>query len=385
MTSEARNMPRAEPKRHAPPIGRLPLRRREGQSLSLTVLAILAVIYVLHWAQAFFVPVMLAVILSYAFAPAVQWLFRWHVPKALAAAVVLCMVVAGTGWVAYAVSDEAADMLETLPSALRDVRRKLDGNQSSVSAIKNVQEAATELEGVAAAGAGQPDSIRGVTKVQIVDPQRISDWIWNGTFGAAAAAGQLLMVLFLTYFLLASGDIFRRKLLKISGPALSRRKVTAQALDEITTNIQRYVLIQLLLSIVVGIATWLAFLWIGLENAAAWGIAAGIFNTVPYVGPVIVTVGSALAGAVQFGTLSMGAVVGAVSLVITTLEGYLLAPLLTGRAGRLNAVVVFLSVALWGWLWGPWGLILGVPIVMMVKAVCDRIENFRPVGELLGE
>jgi predicted PurR-regulated permease PerM len=378
-------MPRAEPKRHAPAIGRLPIRRREGQSLSLTGLAILAVIYVLHWAQAFFVPVMLALMLSYAFAPAVEWLRRWHVPKALGAAVVLSVTVAATGWVGYAVSDEAANVLETLPSALQDVRRKLDRNNTSVSAIKNVQEAATELESVAAAGAGQPASIRGVTKVQIVDPKRITDWLWNGTLGAAAAAGQLLMVLFLTYFLLASGDIFRPKLLKISGPALSRRKVTLQALDEITTNIQRYLLMQVVLSIVVGVATWLAFLWIGLNNAAAWGIAAAIFNTVPYVGPVIVTVGSTLAGAVQFGTLSMGAAVGAISLVITTLEGYLLAPLLTGRAGRLNAVVVFLSVALWGWLWGPWGLILGVPIVMMIKTVCDRIENLQPIGELLGE
>jgi predicted PurR-regulated permease PerM len=378
-------MPRAETKRHASAIGRLPVRRREGHSLSLTVLATLAVIYVLHWAQAFFVPVMLALILSYAFAPAVERLRRWHVPKALGAGVVLSVAVAGTGWVGYAVSDEAANMLETLPSALQEVRRKLDRNRTGVSAIKNVQEAATELESVAAAGAGQPASIRGVTKVQIVDPKRITDWLWNGTLGAAAAVGQLLMVLFLTYFLLASGDIFRRKLLKISGPALSRRKVTLQALDEITTNIQRYLLMQVVLGLVVGVATWLAFLWIGLNNAAAWGIAAAIFNTIPYVGPVIVTAGSALAGTVQFGTLSMGAAVGAVSLVITTIEGYLLAPLLTGRAGRLNAVVVFLSVALWGWLWGPWGLILGVPIVMMVKAVCDRIENLQPIGELLGE
>jgi len=135
---------------------------------------------------------------------------------------------------------------------------------------------------------------------------------------------------------------------------------------------------------VVGVATWLAFLWIGMKNAAIWGIAAGILNSVPYVGPVLITAGSTLVGIVQFDSVGTGLLVGSVGLAITTLEGYLLTPWLTGRAGRMNPVVVLMSVVFWGWLWGAWGLILGVPIVMMVKAVCDRIEDLKPIGELLG-
>ncbi|MDO9027483.1 MAG: AI-2E family transporter, partial [Candidatus Roizmanbacteria bacterium] len=134
-----------------------------------------------------------------------------------------------------------------------------------------------------------------------------------------------------------------------------------------------------------GVVTWLTFLWIGMEHAAIWGIAAGVFNTVPYLGPVIVSGGTALVAFLQFGTIGMAFLVASVSLAITSLEGYLLTPWLIGRASRMNPVVVFVSVLFWGWLWGVWGLLLGVPIIMIIKAVCDRVENLEPIGELLGD
>jgi predicted PurR-regulated permease PerM len=193
------------------------------------------------------------------------------------------------------------------------------------------------------------------------------------------------VVLFLAYFLLVAGDTFRRKLVKITGPALSKKKITVQVLDEITSQIQRYLLVQIATSLVVGVATWLAFLWIGLEHAAIWGIAAAVFNTIPYLGPVVVTGCTALVALLQFGTLGMAFLVGAVALLITSLEGYLLTPWLTGRASRMNAVTVFVGVLFWGWLWGVWGLLLGVPIIMVVKAVCDRVEDLKPVGQMLGD
>ncbi len=161
--------------------------------------------------------------------------------------------------------------------------------------------------------------------------------------------------------------------------------MTICVLDEITGQIQRYLLVRLVTSLLVGVATWLAFLWIGLEHAAIWGIAAGLFNTIPYLGPVVVTAGMTVVALLQFGTLEMALVVGAVAMLITSLEGFLLTPWLTGRASRMNAVAIFVGVLFWGWLWGVWGLLLGVPIIMVVKAVCDRVEHLKPVGELLGE
>jgi predicted PurR-regulated permease PerM len=357
-------------------------------NLALTVLTVLAVIFVLHWARAFFIPLMLGVMISYAFSPIVNRMQKWRIPRALGAAVLLIGIVGGTGTLVYSLSDEAAQWVETLPDAAQKFRKALRKEWGTTDgAMEQMQKAAVQLESAAnetiTPAATAP---KGVTRVLIEKPKlNISDYLWTGTLGAAVFAGQAVMVLFLTYFLLVSGDTFRRKLVRITGPTLSKKKVTLQVLDEITAQIQRYLLVQIFTSVLVGVATWLAFLWIGLEHAAIWGIVSGVFNMIPYLGPVIVTGGTGLVGFLQFGTVSMALVVAGISLVITTLEGYLLTPWLTGRASRMNAVMVFVGVLFWGWLWGVWGLLLGVPIIMMIKAICDRVEDLKPVGELLGK
>ena len=358
------------------------------RSLSLTVLTVLAVIFVLHWARAFFIPLMLGVMISYAFSPLVNRMQKWRIPRAIGAAVLLIGIVCGTGTLVYSLSDEAAQLIETLPEAAQKFRKALRKEWGTTDgAMEQMQKAAVQLESAAnetiTPAATAP---KGVTRVLIEKPKlNITDHLWTGTLGAAVFAGQAVMVLFLTYFLLVSGDTFRRKLVRITGPTLSKKKVTLQVLDEITAQIQRYLLVQIFTSIVVGVATWLAFLWIGLEHAAIWGIVSGVFNMIPYLGPVIVTGGTGLVGFLQFGTVSMALAVAGISLVITTLEGYLLTPWLTGQASRMNAVMVFVGVLFWGWLWGVWGLLLGVPIMMMIKALCDRVEDFKSVGELLGK
>jgi predicted PurR-regulated permease PerM len=357
-------------------------------NLALTVLAVLAVIFVLHWARAFFIPLMLGVMISYAFSPLVNRMQKWRIPRAIGAAVLLAGIVGGTGSLVYSLSDEAAQLIETLPEAAQKFRKALRKEWGTTEgAMEQIQKAAVQLESAAnetiTPAATAP---KGVTRVLIEKPKlNITDHLWTGTLGAAVFSGQAVMVLFLTYFLLVSGDTFRRKLVRITGPTLSKKKVTLQVLDEITAQIQRYLLVQIFTSIVVGVATWLAFLWIGLEHAAIWGIVSGVFNMIPYLGPVIVTGGTGLVGFLQFGTVSMALAVAGISLVITTLEGYLLTPWLTGQASRMNAVMVFVGVLFWGWLWGVWGLLLGVPIMMMIKALCDRVEDFKSIGELLGK
>ena len=226
----------------------------------------------------------------------------------------------------------------------------------------------------------------GVTRVQIEQPTlNVSDYLWSGTLGAAALAGQTCDRVVPGVFPADRGDTFRRKLVKITGPALSKKRITVQVLDEISSQIQRYLLVQVATATLVGIASWLAFRWLGLEHAAIWAIAAGVFNMIPYLGAVIVTAGTALVALFQFGTLSMALLVGGVSLLITSLEGLLLTPWLIGRANRMNPVVVFVGVLFWGWLWGVWGLLLGVPIIVIIKSICDHVEDLKPVGELLGE
>jgi predicted PurR-regulated permease PerM len=225
-----------------------------------------------------------------------------------------------------------------------------------------------------------------VTRVQIEKPiVNIRDFLWSGTLGALTFIGQLVTVFFFAYFLLLAGDKFRRKLIKISSPRLSEKKVTVETLNAITKQIQRYLLVQLLTSTLVGVVSWLAFAAIGLEHAAIWGIAAGVLNSVPYFGPVVVSCGIALVAFVQFGTFGMALSAAGIALVITSIEGFLLTPWLLGRTSGINAVFVFASVIVGSWLWGPVGLLLGVPVLMIIKTVCDHVEDLRPVGELLGD
>jgi predicted PurR-regulated permease PerM len=179
--------------------------------------------------------------------------------------------------------------------------------------------------------------------------------------------------------------LYRRKLVKIVGPSLTNKKITVQILEGIDRQIEMFLLVELFTSAVVGVCTWLAFRWVGLEQAAVWGILAGVFNSIPYFGPFVVTAGTAAVGFMQFGTISMAVLVAGLSLVITSLEGFILTPWLTSRAAQMNAVAVFVGLLFWGWVWDVWGMLLAVPMLMVLKTVCDHVEDFKAVGELLGD
>ena len=358
------------------------------RSLSLAVLAVLAVVFMLHWARAVFIPLLLGLMISYTLSPAVDRLQKWHLPRAIGAAVLLLSLVGGMGATVYSLSDDAAELIEILPEAAVKIRLAIfKGLGTPESTIDKMQEAASQLEKAASETTSAESAAPvGVTRVQIEKPRfKVKDYLWMGTKGALGFVGQLGMVLFLAYFVLVSGDRFRRKIVRIAGPTLSSKKITLHALDDITGQIQRYLLVQIFTSILVGVATWLAFLWIGMEHAATWGLIAGVLKVIPYLGPIIVSAATFVVAFLQFETIPMALLVSGMGLLITSLEGYLLTPWLIGRASRMSAVIIFVAVLFWGWLWGVWGLLLGVPIIMIMKVVCDRVEGLRPIGELLGE
>ena len=258
--------------------------------------------------------------------------------------------------------------------------------RSTQTTIEQVQQAATEIEKAADAAASAPPAPSGVTRVQVEEPPvNVSGLIVTSSLTVVMAFVQALLILFFAYFLLTSGDLFKRKLVKIVGPSLTQKKITVQILDDIDRQIARFLLVQVVTSAVVGIATWLALRSINLGQAAVWGLLAGIFNSIPYLGPVIVTATIAAVAFLQFGTLKMMGVAGGMAFAITTLEGFGLTPWLAGRAARMNAVAVFVGLVFWGWVWGVWGMLLAVPMMSVLKAVCDHVEDFKGVGELLGE
>jgi predicted PurR-regulated permease PerM len=367
----------------APPQAQPPT---DVRSIALTVIAVIAVILLLQLAQTMIIPIVLAVLISYALDPAVDWLARRRLPRPLGAAIILCAVVGGGGYMLYGLRSEATAIVEQLPRGARRLRQLLENDRpAQPSAIQQVQQAANEL-GKAADAAAPTPSTPGVQRVRVDPPPfSIGDYVMWGSMGLATAIGQFVLILFLSYFLLASGDLYRRKIVKIAGPSLTQKKITLQILAEIDRQIEWFLIVQLFTSTVVAVATWLSFRAIGLQQAAMLGILAGVFNSIPYFGPVIVTGLTAFVAFLQFGSIQMAILVAGVSLVITTLEGFLLTPWLTSRAARMNAVAVFIGLLFWGWVWNVWGMLLAVPMLMVLKAVCDHVDDLKPIGELLGD
>ena len=379
--------PAAAPTLAPPPAAPLTLHMPvDVRNLSLALLALFATVALLHWASAVFIPIMLSLLLTTALRPAVDILHRWHIPRWLGAGALLIAMVSGLASAAWSLSDGAAQLVDSLPVAATKVRDNLKARAGGSSPLDTMQKAATQLEQAANESSATAAPRRGVQRVIVErQPFNIRDDLWSGTVGLMSALGQLMVVVFLTFFALASGNLLRDKLLRIAGTSLERRKVTTHVLDDITRQIQHYLLLQVFTSVLVGLATGLAYWALGLQNAAVWGVAAGVLNLAPYIGSALVTGASALVAFLQFGTLDMALAVGGASLVIHTIVGNLLTPWLTSRASSMSPVAVFVSVLAWGWLWGLWGLLLGIPVMMAVKAVCDRVEDLKPVGELLGQ
>ena len=369
--------------------------RDSRMQLAAIVLALLALVAALYLARGFFVPLLIGILASYALHPLVDGLAAWRVPRSVGAALVLAMVVGGISWIGVAISEDATAVIEKLPEAARKLRQDLStARVGAPTALQNMQEAAHQLQGAAADVGAQPDAAAKsgtparppVRTVVTKAPQ--STWLLDYTLAQSAllatVAAQTPIVLLLTYFLLASGAHFRRKLVQLVGPSLSRKKDAVHILEEIDTQVQRYLLAMLASNALLGVATWFAFLALGLDQAGVWGVAAGVFHFVPYLGPALIALGSGVAAFLQSGSALYAIAVAAVSMLLSGLIGLGFMTWLQSRFARVNAAVLFIALLFFGWLWGVWGLLLGAPLVAIAKVVFDRVESLKPAGELLG-
>ena len=358
-------------------------------NVAFTIVAVVAVILFLQYAEPVLIPIVIGILLSYVLGPMVDSLARHGVSRWLGAALVIVLLVGGLGVASYRLAPQILSIVEEMPNATRRLLERSKFSQKpkeDESAIDKVQRAATEIDKAAAAAAEPAPTQRGVTRVQIVEPAfRATDYLWAGGKNVISFLGQLAMVLFLVFFLLVTGDLFKRKLVKIAGPTLTKKKVTVQIMDDINRQISGFLRVQVLTSALVGIATGIALWVFGVRQFVVWGVLAGIFNSVPYLGPLIVTGGLGTVAFIQFDDLWKTGYICAITLAITSLEGWLLTPTLMSRAAQMNPVAIFVGLLFWSWVWGVWGTILAVPIMMTAKAICDRVEDLQPVGELLGE
>jgi predicted PurR-regulated permease PerM len=299
------------------------------------------------------------------------------------------------------VQGEIFNIIDELPTLTHKVTRLImAASDGQPSTIQQVQAAAAEIEQAAAnastaAGANPGAATRAAPRRAPLPSAlpstpggsnfRVMDWLLAGSVGLASFISQATMVIFLVFFLLLAGDTFKRKLVKLTGPTLTQKKVTVHILEDINTSIQNYMFMLLVTNVLLALFMWIALRVIGLENAGAWAIFAGVAHIMPYFGPLLITSATGLVAFLQFESLRMVILVAGASMAIATLVGMVVTTWMTGKIAKMNPAAVFVSLLFWGWLWGMWGLLLGVPVVVVIKVVAERVEGMEVVAELLGE
>lgn len=369
-SADASNPGARPPRNHSTPLRGL-----------ILLTTILAAVIGLKYARDALIPITLAVFLGYALMPLVSGLKkRLRIPPSLGAAIALLLLISALVVGAMLVQPQVGAFLDTIPKATQKLKVVLHRTAlDRASAVRRLTTAADELvrsTGTTGATGAAPASAA---------PSSFNLWehLWNGIGKAAGMVAQGVIVLALSYFLLISGQDFKRKLVRVSSDQLRYKKLTVQILEEIDSQIQRYLMIQLATSAAVGVLTGLAFAAVGLDNALFWGLAAGIFHLVPYVGPTLVIGAAALFAYVQFSAVhSVVLIVGSATAIAVAI-GLVVVPWLMQRVGQMNAVATFASLIVWDWLWGVPGLLLGVPIMMGVMVIGERTDVLRPLAEFL--
>lgn len=355
-------------------------------SVALTIIALVALIFMLDWAQSFFISLLVGVLLSYMLSPMVNFLQKkLHVHRLVGSTLVMLALIASLAAAAYGLRNEVQSIIDELPVAAKKLSRSISSLQSNRSNMQTMQKAANTFEQATSSARAGPDR-QGLMHVVVEPPPfRLGDFLWEGSLGVFGFMAQAAMVMFLAFFLLLAGDTFKRKLVKLTGPTMTRRKITVHILDDINHSIQRYMFMLLITNALVGLMSWGVFEWLGMQNAGAWGAAAGFLHVIPYFGTLLTAVVTGMAAFMQFNSLPMAIIVAGASVLIAIVVGVFITTWMIGRIAKMNAAAVFISLLFWTWLWGVWGILLSVPIIVIVKVVSQHVEQLHPLAELLTE
>jgi predicted PurR-regulated permease PerM len=340
------------------------------RSAMISGLFVLALFYTLYLARDFVLPIIVALLLSFLLSPAVRGLKRIRIREEVGAAFILIVLLAVLATVFYQFSGPASRWIAQAPATLQRIEKDVGQLRQP---MKEVTEAADQVERIAGMGSTETQ------QVEIRKPS-LSETLFTGT--RSAATGFVVSMLLL-YFLLASGDLFLLKLVRVL-PTLEDKKTAV----EIATRLERQISVYLVsvtgINAGLGVVQGIAMYFVGLPNPALWGLMAAVLNFVPYLGALVGVSVISLVGYVHFGELSGALLAGAVYMAITALEGGLFTPILLARRLTLNPVMLLIGVIFWGWLWGIPGALLAVPLMSTVKILCDHIAPLQPIGEFLG-
>jgi predicted PurR-regulated permease PerM len=335
------------------------------------VLAGLGMIAFLFFARAVVLPVVLACVAGMTLKPLIRWLSYCHIPPALSAVIVLCLLMVAVGIGFFQVGRPALTWMNEAPQHITALRQRV---QKIFPRIARISEAAAAVNNLGATEAEQKEQ----PTVELKDSRGTSAFInWTGSL--LAGMGETLVVL---YLLLASGDLFLQKLVRVM-PTLPDKKRAVEISHEIQENISKYLFSVSLINIGLGVVVSSGLSLMGVPNAVMWGMLVAVLNFVPYFGPVAGITLLATVGLLTFDSLWVGLLPPAWYLLLHLLEANFITPILLGRHFTLNPVVIFVSLIFWTWLWGVPGALLSVPILVSVKVICEHVPSLSSINELL--
>jgi predicted PurR-regulated permease PerM len=339
------------------------------------VLIVLSTIAFLYFARPVILPVVLACVAGMTLKPLIRWLSCCHIPPAISAALLLCFLVSAIGSGFFKLGHPALTWINEAPQHMTELRQRV---QKIFPRLTRFNQAAVAMNNLGATDAEKAAEQEKTPMLEVKESRGTGSILnWTGTL--LVGIGETLVLI---YLLLASGDLFLQKLVRVM-PTLSDKKRAVEISHEIQQNISNYLFSVSLINVGLGIGVSGGLYFMGVPNAAMWGILVAVLNFVPYFGPVAGVIVLAMVGLLTFDTLWNGLLPPAWYLLLHLLEANLITPVLLGRRFTLNPVVIFVSLIFWMWLWGVPGALLSVPILVSIKVVCDRIPAMSPVSELL--
>jgi predicted PurR-regulated permease PerM len=343
------------------------------RTMALVVLAVLALVYTLHLAKAFFLPVVLAVMLDFLLSPVIRFFARLHIPESIGALIVMVVLFGGISFAIWHFSDPIQEWLTKAPQSLTDARAKI---RKVTKPVQDVGKAAEQVENAAkpsGTDAKQPQQV-------IVRGPSLSQRVFGTTQEFAIGFFEVMVLL---YFLLAAGDLFLQKLVHVV-PEFTDKKKAVRIVREAESSVSVYLGTVTLVNGCMGVAIALAMWFVGMPNPVLWGVAAGLLEFIPYLGAATMTVMLTVAGLITFDDVGRALMVPGIYVVIDLLQANVISPIILGRRLTLNPVAIFVGLLFWTLIWGVAGAFLAVPLLATLKIFCDHIERLRPVGEFLG-
>ncbi len=341
-----------------------------SRSIALTVIAVIVVFFTLYFAASLLAPIAAAVMFSMLLSPAVQLIEKLRVPRLLAAAIVVVAAIGIVGTGTIALLGPAQTWMEKAPESLRKIEQKLFAFRKPFAEIKKATDQLQE--------ATQAGDDAGPQEVRVVQPA-LTDLVLSGTPQVAVS---IISVIILSFLLLASGDVFLRKLVTVI-PSFRDKKRAVEITRQIETDISFYLLSFTAINVCLGAAMAIVAAVLGIPNPLLWGVLVTVLNFVPYVGALTSVAVLTLVGVQTFDSLTLALAAPAILFVLVGVASQGIQPFVVGRRLLLNPVAIFIAILLWGWLWGLVGVLLAVPLLASFKIICERVEPLNGIAEFL--